>query len=146
MDSICEYPCPMPSLPLEILEYILSMLPFHRDLPNARLVCRNWCNAATTVMNRNRTKFLNCLDNGPLVWSHMDSRLTTPQGEIVSPRYMHSSCYYDGMMYIFGGTTPDTTYFNDVIKFDLARNKWSRLTSKSKYLWNVILDPTQPID
>ncbi|XP_074655124.1 F-box only protein 42-like [Tubulanus polymorphus] len=48
----------------------------------------------------------------------------TTSGPYITDRYSHCACYYEKVMYVFGGCTSPNATFNNLWKFDLGTREW----------------------
>lgn len=74
--------------------------------------------------------FLESFETDRLIWSSVYP-LHEPS---ISERYSHCACFYNKIMYVFGGCTAMNTTFNDLWAFDIAAEKWVRCLASGRNL------------
>ncbi|GAB0090730.1 uncharacterized protein DMENIID0001_054860 [Sergentomyia squamirostris] len=113
------------SLPDEVLEFILDLLPPYKDLENCQLVAKHWAELVRNVRFRKVINFQRAIRESNLCW-----QLWHP-GDVRTPaaRYSHAVAVYKGFMYVFGGGSNEVTTFNDLWAFDLSTRTWERCNS-----------------
>src|SRR5947207_7442578 len=93
------------------LESIFVHLSPYDDLHNCRLVCSLWNIASISAMKKLKRDFKSSVSRQQL----QCKEIPVAQHSI-TPRFSHSSCIFEGYMYVFGGCTKEKTLFNDVWK------------------------------
>ncbi|KAK0073487.1 hypothetical protein PV325_009641 [Microctonus aethiopoides] len=122
--------CYINSLPDEILEYILNLIPPYKDLTLCTVVCKRWYHAVKRVIEHKQAYFERSVAYGSLLWSSQ-SPFCNP--EKIGKRHSHSACTNENSMYIFGGCTKASTTFNDLWKLDLDTREWERPMPMGNY-------------
>ncbi|XP_033642156.1 F-box only protein 42-like [Asterias rubens] len=122
------------NLPEEILERIMSYLSPYSDCKNASLVSRKWHRLMRGVIKQREQAFCLAARSGSLKWSHHECN-----GNSLFGRSMHSVCYVEGTMYMFGGTVPSEmrsasgTCYCDLQNMDVGTRTWKRLMALGEY-------------
>jgi len=120
----------METLPEEILEFILSLIPPYADLKNCMLVNKRWNRAATNVIHHKKIDFCRAIGNFKVSWENIYPK---SKPHTISKRYSHAACSWGNFMYVFGGCTCTSTTFNDLWKLDLGTREWSRILTMGSY-------------
>ncbi|KAL1124381.1 hypothetical protein AAG570_001010 [Ranatra chinensis] len=118
------------SLPDEVLEYILSLVPAYKDLQDCRLVCKRWYKNVQNVIYHKKIDFHRAICSFSVQWENL---YPTTEHNAITKRYSHSACSYGNAMYVFGGCTCTSTTFNDLWMLDLSTRKWCRLLTMGSY-------------
>ena len=103
------------------LENVLIYLSPYDDLYHCKQVCRLWHFVAHETVKRLNREFRRSLLSHDLVAHAFEAKRNE-----ITPRYSHSSCVFEGHLYVFGGSTKERNLFNDLWTFCLSKKTWNR--------------------
>lgn len=103
------------------LENVLIYLSPYDDLYHCKQVCRFWYGVTRETVKRLDREFRRSLLSHDLVSHAFEAKRNE-----ITPRYSHSSCIFEGQLYVFGGSTKERNLFNDLWTFCLSKKAWNR--------------------
>lgn len=118
------------SLPEELLEFILSLIPPYKDLHNCMLVSKKWRRCVLNVVRTRKRNFQKAIDQVYIKWDHL---VPSGSASIITKRFSHAAVICDNSMYVFGGCTSAMTTFNDLWMLNLSNRKWERPYAMGTY-------------
>ncbi|CAH1105695.1 unnamed protein product [Psylliodes chrysocephalus] len=120
----------MDSLPDEVLEFILSLLPPYKDLHDCMMVSRRWRRCVLNVVKQKQRNLYRAISEFDVRWERITPIDMAPT---ISKRYSHTAVIHDNSMFVFGGCTCAMTTFNDLWRLDLSKRKWIRPLAMGTY-------------
>lgn len=107
-------------LPHVCLENVLIHLS-DGDLHQCKRVSRFWNAVTHDAVKRQNREFRRSLLTHDLVAHSVQAAKNE-----ITPRFSHSSCVFEGQLYVFGGSTKERNLFNDLWNFCLSTRTWLR--------------------
>ncbi|CAG9864308.1 unnamed protein product [Phyllotreta striolata] len=120
----------MDSLPDEVLEFILSLLPPYKDLHDCMSVNKRWRRCVLNVAKQKQRNLYRAINEFDVRWERISPIEMAPT---ISKRYSHAAVVYDNSMFVFGGCTCAMTTFNDLWRLDLSKRQWIRPLAMGTY-------------
>ncbi|CAH1118044.1 unnamed protein product [Phaedon cochleariae] len=118
------------TLPDEVLEFILSLIPPYRDLHDCMQVSKRWRRCVLNVVKTKQRNLYRAINEFDVKWERITPLDMAPT---ISKRYSHTAVVHDNSMYVFGGCTCAMTTFNDLWRLDLSKRQWIRPLAMGTY-------------
>ncbi|XP_056648886.1 F-box only protein 42 [Diorhabda carinulata] len=118
------------SLPDEVLEFILSLIPPYKDLHDCMLVSKRWRRCVLNVVKQKQRNLYRAINEFDVRWERLTPVDMAPT---ISKRYSHTAVVHDNSMFVFGGCTCAMTTFNDLWRLDLTKRRWIRPLATGTY-------------
>nr|CAI5823340.1 unnamed protein product [Callosobruchus analis] len=116
------------SLPDEVLEYILSLIPPYKDLHHCMVVSKRWRRCVLNVVQTKQRNLYKAINDFDIKWER-----SSPNPTSITKRYSHTAVVHENSMFVFGGCTCAMTTFNDLWRLDLSTRQWVRPLAKGTY-------------
>ncbi|XP_018572049.1 F-box only protein 42 [Anoplophora glabripennis] len=118
------------SLPDEVLEFILSLIPPYKDLHDCMQVSKRWRRCVLNVVRTRQRNLYRAINDFDVRWERITPADMAPT---ITKRYSHTAVVHENSMFVFGGCTCAMTTFNDLWRLDLSKRQWIRPLAMGTY-------------